>query len=146
MTNLPKILKKLLKLLCKPEMLGWFVLLGVWPLLTTVYAPALYIREMGLQLYYLSLFLGMFIFTSVNGVRTSQKLFIIALLITIPGLVLSVIYPDLFQSLVEVTDNRIEYQGRAFGLFMQPNIAAICVLFIFIGFSASRGERCFVVF
>ena len=46
---------------------GWLFVLLLWPLFTLLYAPSLEIREIGLLLYCLSLFLGAVVYTVANG-------------------------------------------------------------------------------
>ena len=112
---------------------GWLFVLLLWPLLTLLYAPSLEIREIGLLLYCLSLFLCAVVYTFANGLPAMHRLMSVSLIITIIGLALSMLVPEYFKAVAMLANARSKYMGRAFGFFMQPNELAIGLSLLFIG-------------
>lgn len=108
----------------RPLVLVWAVILCWWPLLTAIYAPVVSTRHLGLQLYNLSLVLGAAVFTIANGWPALRRLAGLAVAVTAFGLVLSWMEPGLFTAVSRLTQSREQYGGRAFGFFLQPNMAA----------------------
>lgn len=114
----------------------WLLLLFVWPVTTVVYAPALDIRELGLQLYFFSLFLGTIVFVRTNGLLPMYRMLTISLVITIVGMPLSMLAPQYFEAVAALASTESYEMGRPIGFFMQPNRLAICLCLIFVGWFA----------
>ncbi len=119
----------------------WLLYLFIWPLITIIYAPLFEIRDIGLLLYYVSLFFGTIVFTAINGLPTMSRLISISILITIFGLLLSMVAPQLFETVAEISNGRSYEQGRAIGFFMQPNSLAVSFCMLFIGWFALRRQK-----
>lgn len=103
---------------------AWLVVVLAWPLLTVAYAPVLSLRNIGLQLYYASLLVAATVYVSVCGWRAMQRLAGAAVVVTLFGLLLSAAMPELFAAVARLTESRDQFNGRPFGFFMQPNMAA----------------------
>lgn len=107
-----------------------FVLL-LWPLVTALYAPAVNLREIGLQFYYVSLLVGTVVFTTRNGLSAMHRVVTVSLVLAVGGMILSMIVPEYFRSVAILADARNHYQGRAYGFWMQPNNAGTGLAFLF---------------
>jgi O-antigen ligase len=116
---------------------GWLFLLLIWPLGTVLYAPALEARDVGLQLYFFTLFLGAIVYASTNGLVAMRRVLSLSLAITIVGLVLSMLAPTYFAGVAELA-GATDYpkEVRATGFFLQPNSLALNMGFLFIGWAA----------
>jgi len=131
----------------KKHIFGWFVFLVFWPLLATIYAPAINFRELGLQMYYFTLLLAVVIYLLRNGFESFNRIITIAIAITVAGLLLSMFKNGYFQSVASITGKRIVFQGRAFGFFMRPNILAMNSTLLFIvWFAGLRKTRILTTF
>lgn len=111
----------------------WLGLLLVWPLVTMVYAPALELRQLGLQVYHISLFLAAIVYGRIHGLVALHRVFVISLAVSVVGVVLSFLAPSYFDALARSAGAGTEYQGRAFGFFLQPNAAAKAITYLFLG-------------
>ena len=114
----------------------WLLVLSFWPLLTALYSPSFELREFGLALYFSSLLSASAVYTLANGLRSFHRLMLACLAVTAIGLVMSMITPHYFEAVARLTDGRVEYQGRSFGFFMQPNRAGCALSFLFIAWFA----------
>lgn len=112
---------------------GWLFVFLFWPLLTLLYAPSFEIREIGLLLYYLTLFFGAAVYTVSNGLTAMYRVVFVSLILTVIGLVLSMIAPQYFEAVAALAHARVEEMGRPIGFSMQPNKLAINMGFLFIG-------------
>jgi len=125
----------------------WFIFLLIWPLLATIYAPAINFRELGLQVYYFTLLLATMIYLLRNGFNSFHKLITAAFAITIFGLILSMFMGDLFQTEESAEQLNLLYQARAYGFFMQPNLAAMNLNLLFvIWFAGLRKNKILTIF
>ncbi|ESA38756.1 hypothetical protein N836_29970 [Leptolyngbya sp. Heron Island J] len=139
--------KQLLILLRKKIVIGWVITLGVWPLLTSLYSASASPRNIGLALYFCSLFLLALIYTTVNGWRKFHALILWSVVLSAIGLILSLIFPETFTAAGLASGARSYYRGRAFGFFMQPNRAAANIAFLcIIWLSGSQFSNIFKVF
>lgn len=120
-------------LMRRTDLKYWFVLLLLWPLFTLVYAPSIEARQIGLQVYYMSLLFATVVFTVTKGLDTLFHALSISLVISAVGLVMSMITPEYFQPVAFLSDAKINYMDRAYGFFMQPNSAAIHINLMFVG-------------
>jgi O-antigen ligase len=123
----------LVPLLRRRDMKYWLFLFLLWPLVTVLYAPALEIRQIGLQLYYASLFCAAVVYAMASGLAALHRVMAVSLGLTIFGIVLSMIAPGYFEAVAQLAGARAAYYGRAFGFEIQPNAAATCLVFLFIG-------------
>jgi len=112
---------------------SWLFVLVLWPLVTVLYAPSINIREIGLKLYYFSLFFCTVVYTVTNGLPAMHRVMSISLVISVVGLVLSMLMPDYFESVALIATGRTKFTGRPFGFFMQPNRLAFGLGLLFIG-------------
>ncbi|MCF8095113.1 MAG: O-antigen ligase family protein [Desulfobacteraceae bacterium] len=116
---------------------GWrtpllaFMLL-IWPFLTILYAPAFDLREVGLQLYFFTLFTATVIYIRLNGLTAMYHMLTLSLVITVIGMSLSMMAPQLFEPVANLANTRAVQQGRPIGFFMQPNrlVLSLCLLFV----------------
>lgn len=120
---------------------GWLFMLLVWPLLTVLYAPSLQIREIGLQLYYVSLLYGTIVYTMANGLPSMHRMLGVSLAVTILGLALSMTAPQYFEAVSELAGANVLKEGRACGFLLQPNSLANAIGFLFIGWFALWRRR-----
>lgn len=122
----------------------WLLVLLLWPLLTLLYAPAFDRREVGLQLYFFTLFLCTVVYCAGNGLPTMYRMLTISLIITIIGMPLSMMGTQYFEAVAALGNARAVEQGRPIGFFMQPNILAISLVLMFIGwFALFRNKTAF---
>lgn len=112
---------------------GWLFVLVLWPLCTVVYAPSFNIREIGLTLYYFSLFFGTVVYTVANGLPAIHRVMSISLIISVVGMALSMLMLDYFEAVALLAAGSTEFEERPFGFFMQPNILAQGLGILFIG-------------
>ncbi|RKY23907.1 MAG: hypothetical protein DRP83_08475, partial [Planctomycetota bacterium] len=77
---------------------GWLFVLLLWPLLTLLYAPSFDVREIGLLLYYFSLFFGSVVYTVSNGLGAMRRVMFVSLIVTIVGMPLSMMAPQYFEA------------------------------------------------
>ena len=119
------------------SMRGWLFIMLIWPLLTIAYTPSFEVREIGLLFYYFTLFAGAVVYTAANGLSAVHRVMAVSLVITVIGLVLSMMMPQYFEAVSELADaEAFTTRGRAFGFFLQPNSLAINMVFLFIGWFA----------
>lgn len=111
----------------------WLFMLLVWPFLTVLYAPSFEGRQIGLQLYYISLLYVAIVFTVVNGLTIVNRVISMSLAITIFGLIVSMIAPGYFESVSDLAEAETLKEGRAFGFLLQPNSLASTMVFLFVG-------------
>lgn len=117
----------------KKHIFYWFIFLLIWPLLATIYAPAVNFRELGLQVYYFTLLLATAVYILRNGFKSFHQIITVAFAITILGLILSMFMGTHFGNLASIEQkDLIRYQGRAYGFFMQPNMAALSLNLLFV--------------
>jgi O-antigen ligase len=121
-----------LRIVRKKHIFYWFIFLVLWPLLASMYAPAINYRQLGLQIYYFTLLLAVVIYLLRNGFKSFHHIVAAAAVVTIFGLILSMFTEDYFQSVASITQNDINYEGRAYGFFMQPNQAAMNSILLFV--------------
>jgi O-antigen ligase len=125
----------------------WSIFLLLWPLLATSYAPVINFRELGLQVYYFTLLLATIAYLLRNGSKSFHYIITAAFVVTIVGLILSMFTVNLFQTGSSNDQLNIRYQGRAFGFFMQPNLAAMSLNLLFVAwFAGLRKTRFLTMF
>jgi O-antigen ligase len=122
-------------------MLNWFVILLAWPLFTLLYAQSLEIREIGLQVYYFTLFSGAAIYTIANGLTSMRRLLAVSLVITIFGMVLNLLAPQYFEAVSDVAGAEVLREGRVCGFILQPNQLALSLDFMFIAWFMLWGRK-----
>jgi len=131
----------------KKHVFYWFVFLVFWPLLATLYSTAINYRELVLQMYFFTLLLATAVYLLRNGFNSFHRIITAALIVTISGLILSMFMETFFQSVASITDNDLQYGGRAYGFFMQPNLAARSSILLFIiWFAGLRKTKTHIVF
>lgn len=131
----------------KKHIFYWFIFLLLWPLLATSYAPVINFRELGLQVYYFTLLLATIVYLLRNGSKSFHHIITAAFVITIVGLILSMFTVNLFQTESTNDPLNIRYQGRAYGFFMQPNLAAMSLNLLFVAwFAGLRKTRFLTMF
>ncbi len=122
----------------KVGMIAWLFVLLIWPLITTLYAPSFEIREIGLQLYYFTLFYGAVVYTVANGLPSMYRLMTASLVLTLIGMGLNLINPQYFEVVSDMAEAKVLKQARVCGFFLQPNQLAICINLMFIGWFSLR--------
>lgn len=122
----------------KIGMIEWLFVLLIWPLITALYAPSFEIREIGLQLYYFTLFSGAVVYTVANGLPSMHRLMTVSLVLTIFGMGLNLINPQYFEVVSDMAEAKVLKQARVCGFFLQPNQLAICINLIFVGWFSLR--------
>lgn len=128
----------------KKDVFLWIVFVFAWPALTLLYAEVRDLRANAINLYLVALMLSTAIWLSRVGITRARGLFVTAGVIVILGLLLSLIRNDYFQAVAEAADARFAYLGRAFGFFLQPNMAAQNTSFLYailLPIVASRRSR-----
>lgn len=120
----------------RSEMRRWLFVLLIWPLLTILYAPSFEIREIGLQLYYFTLFFGAVLYTVANGLPAMHRVMAVSLALTLVGLALNMVAPQYFEAVSNLAEANVLKQGRACGFLLQPNQLAISMGFLFTGWFA----------
>lgn len=125
------------RLLTARSLWPWFVLFLVWPIATVFYTPLVDSRRIGLSVYYMSLFLSVAVFVLVRGWHAFRSVVGMAILLTALGLGLSWLRPSAFAVAAELANATTDYGGRAFGFFLQPNVAAESTIFMYVVWFAS---------
>ncbi len=115
----------------KKSVLAWLVFAFIWPALTVVYAEVPDFRANAVNFYLIALMLSTAIWLSKVGFHGARKVVVAAAIITVVGLVLSLVRNDYFQAVAEAANARYSYLGRAFGFFLQPNMAAENLSFMY---------------
>ena len=115
----------------KRAVLLWIAFVFLWPLLTVPYAPVFDIKAIGLNLYMVLLMIATAVWVSRCGVERAGRLLVAAALVTVFGLVLSMFASDYFAAVAEAANAHATYKNRAFGFFLQPNMAAENASFMF---------------
>lgn len=110
----------------------WIVLIFLWPAVTTVYSINPNLRMNAINLYLVTLAIATAVWLSRAGMQRARWVFVGAFVITITGLLLSLVQNEYFQSVADAADARYSYYGRAFGFFLQPNMAAINLTFLYV--------------
>ena len=82
------------RLFLRYRLAGWLFVMLLWPFFTLLYSPSFEIREIGLHLYCLSLFLGAVVYTISNCLPAMHSLMSVSLVVTIIGLALSMMMPS----------------------------------------------------
>lgn len=129
------------RLLARTEIAQWCFLLLLWPLATLAYAPSFELRQIGLQLYFFTLFLGALVFAAANGVRRIRQLLELSIAITTVGLALSLVSPEYFEAVAELASAKTVKEGRAFGFFLQPNKLATSLTLLFLAWFPLRRTK-----
>lgn len=126
----------LVPLLMRPVVLAWLFLLVVWPVCTVLYAPEMDVRAIALRLYTFSLFLGAVAYAFSSGLQALHRVIALSLAISLVGMGLSMLRPEYFQGVAELAEKRTEQMGRAFGFFMEPNVLAHSLIYLFVAWFA----------
>jgi len=95
-------------------------------------------RDIFVQVHFFLLLLASaYFFRSGNG---HQRLFLIALGISIAAMLASIASPSLFAGMATMASARFDYLGRGSGLFLQPNLMAynLILIMILLQFSLPR--------
>ena len=124
--------RQLLWFLQKTDVVFWVLFAFAWPLATVVYAVDPGVRLHAINLYLVALMLATAIWLTRVDVHRAQRVFLAAALITVAGLALSLLRADFFQAVASAADARNAYYGRAFGFFLQPNMAAENMAFLYV--------------
>jgi len=126
--NLFKIILK------KKQFWNWFIILLIWPLITTLYTTYHGLTDIIRLFFFFSLFASSVLFFVKNDIRVIKRIFGIGLLITVLGGVLSVLLPEIFQSTILAVNGNpyLSDLGRAFGFEIQANRLACNTSFMFI--------------
>lgn len=109
----------------------WVVFVFAWPLLTVPYAPVFDIKAIAFNFYMVSLLLATAIWATQSGIERVGKLLGFSAAAVIFGLALSLVAPDFFAAVAEAANAHASYKNRAFGFYMQPNMAAENMAFMF---------------
>lgn len=120
----------------RADMIIWSLLLLALPLMSLFYAPALVMRDIGLQVYYVSLFFAAIVYTLANGLPAMHRVLSVSIIISLIGMILSMTVPAYFESVANLAEVKSTFGGRSYGFFMQPNAAANALCFLFIGWFA----------
>ena len=118
------------------------VLLLLVPILSSLYSSKLFLRELLLAVFYFLVFVSCYVFSSsVSRERLNRMVFISLLANVVLG-VLSMILPGWFDLIALLSDDTSNQGGRAFGLFMQPNIYGTVLVFHYLALrSLSDGQK-----
>jgi len=123
----------------------WFFVVAmlVWPLATLLYAADYSVNSILFQLHYFALLLASAIF--FRRISKHRYIFIGAILATLVGVIASLLYPSAFFEMANLASARIDYFGRGFGLFLQPNLLAynLIILALLLGLSTERSKARF---
>ena len=130
------LIKKLIK-----NIWPWIFLLLIWPLVTILYSPGFDLRLIGVLLSNFVLFVGGAVFFMSVGKKTTGKLFQISFALTIFGLVLNMILPDLFLTVGNLASARTFTMNRPGGFHLQPNGLAVGICFVFMGWHIFSSEK-----
>jgi O-antigen ligase len=112
---------------------AWLVILILWPAFALLYAPSVEIRQIGLQLYYFTLFLGTVVYAVANPLTSVKRVLSASAVVTMVGLILSMVAPQYFETAAALADARVAPMGRPVGFFLQPNSLATGMVLLFIG-------------
>jgi hypothetical protein len=83
------------------------------------------------------IFLSSLNFFIRNGLRAINRLFMLVVVITILGAFTSIVFPSFFEPMAIEANATLDYEGRAFGFFLQPNTLGLALNFIMFGWYAS---------
>jgi hypothetical protein len=119
--------------------LAWTVLLLIWPISTLAYSPAPAGRGGGLQVLYWLLFATAGVLVYRRGWNALRRVAGWSLLVSLVGLLASLMSPELFASTALLAGESPGHEGRAFGFFLQPNRAATSILVLGIVWNAAIG-------
>lgn len=120
----------------------WCLFVFLWPAATLFYSEVNDVRANAVNLYLVMLLLSSAIWFSKVGFDKASSVFVVAGIVTVAGLILSLISSAYFEAVATAANARFEYHGRAFGFFLQPNVAAenLCFMFVLLlPFMATRG-------
>lgn len=106
------------------------LLLGSWPALTATYTIGESARAIGILVHNILLLICSFIVFTTASRKHSQSIFAIALIISAGGAIASILFPVVFLPLALEAGTMIEYEGRAFGFFLQPNTLGLSICFL----------------
>jgi len=120
------------KALAQMSALRWLVLLIIWPLITSLWAPVFDLRQAGLQFYYFTLMLGTLVYVRRNGLKPIYIMTSVSIIITIIGMPVSLMAPQHFAPVAELANARAFEMGRPVGFFMQPNRLAMSLALLFL--------------
>ena len=122
------------------RMILFGILVVALPTVSLLYSPVNASRDLALQVYYFLLFISSSIYFSRR--QDSRVLLFLALAAATAGAVLSILRPELFIPLSEITESKSSYSGRAFGLYLQPNKCAEnmvwILLMVFLAFRSRK--------
>lgn len=113
----------------------WGIIIVLIPFVSALYSPINAIREIALQLYYLVIILSSSIYFK-TGKRKS--LLHAILIVASVGAIISIIKPDLFESFADIASGKSSFDGRAFGLYLQPNKCAENFIWILLMYIVSE--------
>lgn len=124
----------------------WLVVLLLWPLVTTLYAPAIELREIGLRFYYVTLFLGAVVFVATENIAKIRVIMSASLILSFLGVLLQYVVPEYFEPVATLSGSEISREGRVSGFLMQPNQLAISLVYMYIVWFAFSRRRIGYVF
>lgn len=128
----------------KKHIFYWFAFLIIFPLVTSTYAPQFSIRQIGLQIYYFTLLIAVSLYVLRNGFKRFHQMIAVSIIISGFGLVLSLFREDIFLQVALVSQNNLNFDGRAYGFFIQPNLAAMNLIMLFILWFAGLNKTKFI--
>ena len=135
---------RVILLLTNGYVFTWLILLLIWPLLTIPLAGIFDERRLALQIFYFSLFMSSIVLYEKKGWNFIRNIMIASLAVTAAGVFISLLKPELFSFAASAQKNwgdSVDFKGRAFGFYLQPNRAANAVTFIVICCMAGQRSK-----
>ena len=110
-----------------------FIFLIIAPFTTLILTQYFNISSLLLQFFYFVVFLLTYVYFKKYGRDLLFLLFLLSLLFTIIFGFVSVVDSTFFAEYGNIVDSLIEYGGRAFGFYLQPNSLALAIILMYIG-------------
>lgn len=102
----------------------------VWPLVSLCWALDFDLRQVALQIYYCSSVLCGAVFVRRFGFRAFSRVCGAAIWIGLAGFAISILFPTYYDALGYISDDILDYRGRASGFYLQPNKAAEAIILL----------------
>ncbi|MDH3602732.1 MAG: O-antigen ligase family protein [Candidatus Tectomicrobia bacterium] len=115
----------------------WLFLLTLWPMVAASYSQYSTLRDYGLAATYGVVYFSAHLYFKNNGSIAYRRLMLIGIAVTGIGLLASLLAPELFYPAAQAVNATNYYHGRAYGFFLQPNMAALSLLSFLAGLSYS---------
>ena len=128
-------------ILTNKSTIRFVAILSIWPIATSLYSIAPLKTPTIEKASIACVFVAALVLFIEGGLQGARNLFRAAALVTFCGALVSWFAPDLFVDMGTAASTNLNYDGRAFGLFLQPNVLGISMCFIMLSWYVAEENK-----